>query len=47
MPGKSLLEVWNSSVATEVSKKQREFVGKVKAGQGVAKLYASLEKEHE
>lgn len=47
MPGKSLLEVWNSSVSAEVSRKQREFVGRAKAGQGPVKLYAHLDKEHE
>ena len=34
-------------VSSEVAKKQREFVGRIKAGQGIAKLYVSLEKEHE
>ena len=43
-PGKSLLEMWNSSVCTEVSKKEREFF---KAGPGKAKLYANIDKEHE
>ncbi len=48
LAGKSLLEVWNSSVSAEVSRKQREFVGRVKAGgQGPVKLYAHLDKEHE
>ncbi|XP_057373954.1 integrator complex subunit 13-like isoform X1 [Daphnia carinata] len=48
LAGKSLLEVWNSSVSAEVSKKQREFVGRVKAGgQGPVKLYGHLDKEHE
>ncbi len=47
--GKSLLEVWNSNVSAEVSRKQREFVGRVKAAgqQGPVKLYAHLDKEHE
>lgn len=47
--GKSLLEVWSSNVSAEVSKKHREFVGRVKAGQGPGpvKLYAHLDKEHE
>lgn len=38
---------YSSMVSSEVAKKQREFVGRIKAGQGIAKLYVSLEKEHE
>lgn len=47
MPGKSLLEVWNSTVSAEVSRKQREFIGRLKAGQGPVKLYSHLDKEQE
>ena len=42
--GKSLLEMWSHHVSTEVARKQREFVGRVKAGPGVvAKLYAQMD----
>jgi len=46
-PGKSLLDMWNTNVSAEVARKQREFVGRTKAGQGVAKLYVHIEKEKE
>jgi len=39
--------MWNTNVSAEVARKQREFVGRTKAGQGVAKLYVHIEKEKE
>lgn len=45
--GRSLLELWNSNVNAEVAKKQREFVGRKRAGGPIAKLYVQLDKEHE
>ena len=41
MPGKSLLEMWTTNVSADVAKKQREFVGRTKAGPGIAKLYTT------
>ena len=45
--GRSLLELWNTNANAEVGKKQREFLGRLRAGGPIAKLYVQLEKEHE
>ena len=47
-PGRSLLDLWNANVVTELSKKQRDFVGHSRNGAPAVRLYPNFDKkEHE